>query len=224
MVHRTGALAASLLMSACATSIESGPPLENPTAIADRLRSGQGGDAPALIRFEWRYGDRRGDVEGDGVGRFNPPDSLRLDLFTSGDVAMAIASAGGRLTSRGQIEDIDVPPRPFVFAMAGLFRPEPDAVPRAFVAGGDSVLVYGPFGDRTHVFFLEGGRLDALEERRRDKVVRRVRVEWPADGVWPLRAEYRDFELPSRVRWDIEQVQSPVERHESEIYALPHTQ
>ena len=136
---------------------------------------------------------------------------------------MAIASADGQLTSRGQIEDIDVPPRPFIFAMAGLFRPEPGAVPRAYVADGDSVLVYGPFDDRTHVFRLENGRLESLEERRRDKVVRRVRVEWPTDGTWPLRAEYRDFERPSRVRWEIEQVHSPVERHQSEIYALPHT-
>ncbi|MGW8282772.1 MAG: hypothetical protein ACWGON_05690, partial [Gemmatimonadota bacterium] len=113
-------------------------------------------------------------MAGDGVGRFNPPDSLRLDLFTSGDAAMAIASANGQLTSRGQIEDIDIPPRPFVFAMAGMFRPEPGVIPRAFVAGGDSVLVYGPFGDRTHVFYLEHGRVNALEERRRDKVLRRV--------------------------------------------------
>lgn len=223
MVRWKGSLAAALLLAACAPSIESGPPLENPVAIADRLRSGQGATAPALIRFEWRYGDRRGDVEGDGVGRFNPPDSLRLDLFTSGDVAMAIASADGQLTSRGQIDDVDVPPRPFVFAMAGLFRPQPDAVPRAYVSGGDSVLVYGPFDDRTQVFRLENGRLETLEERRRDKVVRRVRVEWPTDGAWPLSAEYRDFERPSRVRWEIEQVQSPVERHQSEIYALPHT-
>jgi hypothetical protein len=216
-------VAAALLLAACATSIESGPPLDDPVEIANRLRSGQGSpDAPALIRFEWRYGDRRGDVEGDGVGRFNPPDSLRLDLFTSGDVAMAIATAGGQLRSRGQIEDIDVPPRPFVFAMAGLFRPEPDVVPRAFVAGGDSVLVYGPTGDRTQVFYIAHGRLESLEERRHDKVIRRVRVEWSAAGAWPVSAEYRDFELPSRVRWEIEQVQSPVNRHESEIYALPY--
>ena len=224
MVRRTGTVSAALLLAACATSIESGPPLDNPVAIANRLQSGAGSpDAPALIRFAWRYGDLRGDVEGDGVGRFNPPDSLRLDLFTSGDVAMAIASAGGRLTSRGQIEDIDVPPRPFVFAMAGLFRPEPGAVPRAFVAGGDSVLVYGPFGDRTQVFYVMQGRIEALEERRRDKVVRRVRVEWPVNGAWPLSAEYRDFERTSRVRWEIEQVQSTVDRHQSEIYALPYT-
>ena len=61
-------------------------------------------------------------MRGDGLARFNPPDSLRIDLFTSGDVAMAVASAGGRLTSLGEIEDLELPPRPFMFAMAGLFR------------------------------------------------------------------------------------------------------
>lgn len=217
-------LAATLSVAACATSVESGVPLADPLSIAARLGSEIDAQTPATIRFAWRYGDRRGDVEGDGIGRFNPPDSLRIDLFTSGDVAMAIASADGRLTSRGQIEDVDVPPRPFIFAMAGMFRPEPGSTPRAFVAGGDSVLVYGPPGDRTQVFYMDGGRLQAVEERQRDRVLRRVRIEWAGDASWPVEAEYRDFERPSRVRWEIEDVQSPVARFPSEIYALPFSQ
>jgi hypothetical protein len=216
-------LAATPLAVGCATSVESGVPLDDPAAIAARLGSEPGVQAPANLRFAWRYGDRRGDVEGDGVGRFNPPDSLRIDLFTSGDVAMAIASAGGRLTSRGQIEDVDVPPRPFIFAMAGMFRPDSGPAPRAFVNGADSVLVYGPIGDRTYVYRLEQGRLGSVEERRRDRVLRRVRVEWSETGVWPEQAEYRDFERPSRVRWEIENVESPVARHPGEIYALPYS-
>ncbi len=217
-------LAATHLVVACATSIESGVPLDDPAAIAARLGSEPGAQSPANLRFAWRYGDRRGDVEGDGVGRFNPPDSLRIDLFTSGDVAMAIATAAGRLTSRGQIEDVDVPPRPFIFAMAGIFRPDSGPPARAFLHGADSVLVYGPVGDRTFVYHLERGRLGAVEERRRDRVLRRVRVEWSESGAWPARAEYRDFERPSRVRWEIEEVLSPVARHRSEIYALPYQQ
>jgi hypothetical protein len=222
LLHQLGVLAASLLAAACATSVESGIPLEDPAAIAARLGSEPGAQAPANLRFAWRYGDRRGDVEGDGVGRFNPPDSLRIDLFTSGDVAMAIASAGGRLSSRGQIEDVDVPPRPFIFAMAGMFRPDSGPAPRAFVDGADSVLVYGPVGDRNFVYRLERGRLGSVEERRRNRVLRRVRVEWSETGAWPVEAEYRDFERPSRVRWKIEEVQSPVARHAGEIYALPY--
>jgi hypothetical protein len=222
-LRRIGVLAATPLATACATSVESGVPLDDPAAIAARLGSGPGVLAPANLRFAWRYGDRRGDVEGDGVGRFNPPDSLRIDLFTSGDVAMAIASAGGRLTSRGQIEDVDVPPRPFIFAMAGMFRPDSGPPPRAFVSGADSVLVYGPVGDRTYVYYLDGGRLDSVEERKRNRVLRRVRVEWSELSAWPIQAEYRDFERPSRVRWEIEEVQSPVDRHPREIYALPYS-
>ena len=217
-------LAATLFGAACATSVESGVPLADPAAIAARLGSEMAAPSPATIRFSWRYGDRRGDVEGDGVGRFNPPDSLRIDLFTSGDVAMAIAAAGGRLTSRGQIEEVDVPPRPFIFAMAGMFRPDSGSVPRAYVAGKDSVLVYGPPGAATQVFYLSGGRLTAVEDRRNDRVRRRVRIEWGEAGRWPIEAEFRDFERPSRVRWNIEQVESPVTRHPSEIYALPYPQ
>jgi hypothetical protein len=223
-LRRFGLLVAALSVAACATSVESGVPLADPAAIAARLGSEVAAQSPANIRFAWRYGDRRGDVEGDGVGRFNPPDSLRIDLFTSGDVAMAIATAGGRLTSRGQIEDVDVPPRPFIFAMAGMFRPDSESVPRAYVAGGDSVLVYGPPGDRTQVFYLNGGRLTAVEDRKGDRVMRRVRIDWSGGGSWPVEAEFRDFERPSRVRWNIEKVESPVTRHPGEIYALPYSQ
>ena len=223
-LRRLGMLAATPLVAACATSVESGVPLADPAAIAARLGSELVARSPATIRFSWRYGDRRGDVEGDGVGRFNPPDSLRIDLFTSGDVAMAIAAAGGRLSSRGQIDEVDVPPRPFIFAMAGMFRPDTGSVPRAYVTGRDSVLVYGPPGEGTQVFYMSGGRLTAVEDRRGDRVRRRVRIEWAATGGWTVEAEYRDFERPSRVRWNIERVESPVTRHPSEIYALPYPQ
>ena len=96
--------------------------------------------------------------------------------------------------------------------------------PRAYVAGKDSVLVYGPPGAATQVFYLSGGRLTAVEDRRNDRVRRRVRIEWAEAGRWPIEAEFRDFERPSRVRWNIEQVESPVTRHPSEIYALPYPQ
>ncbi|MFO7587960.1 MAG: hypothetical protein R6X22_07780 [Gemmatimonadota bacterium] len=222
-IRRAGARVLPLfLVGGCATAIESGPPLADPAAIAVRLASRTGAERPATLRLAWRYGDRRGDVRGEGVARFNPPDSLRLDLFTSGDVAMAVASAGGRLTSLGEIDEIEVPPRAFVFAMAGLFRPDGPEPPRGFLAGSDSVLVYGSAEGRTQVFFLRDGRLRRLEERRGGRVLRLVRLEWPVEGAWPTGAEFRDLHRPSRVRWTIESVRSPVARHPSEIYALPH--
>ena len=78
-------------LAGCATVIESGPPITNPAHLAARVGDDTGATVPVTLRFEWRYADRRGDIGGDGVGRYNPPDSLRVDLFTSGDVAMAIA-------------------------------------------------------------------------------------------------------------------------------------
>jgi len=210
-----------LLAGGCATAVESGPPLADPAAIAARLGSRAGSEAPASLRFGWQYGDRRGDVRGDGLARFNPPDSLRIDLFTSGDVAMAVASAGGRLTSLGEIEEIELPPRAFVFAMAGLFRPD-EGEPLGYLAGGDSVLVYGSGDGTRDVFYVREGRLRRVETRRGGRVLRFVAVEWPETGAWPAGAEFRDLERPSRVRWTIESVRAPVARHASEIYALPH--
>lgn len=221
-MRRAGARVLALLLAGgCATVVESGPPLADPAAIAARLGSRAGAKDPATLRFAWSYGDRRGDVRGDGVARYNPPDSLRIDLFTSGDVAMAVASAGGRLSSLGEIEEIEVPPRAFVFAMAGLFRPD-DLPPRGYLAGRDSILVYGPPDGTREVFYLREGRLRRVEERRGGRVLRFVAVEWPDEGAWPAGAEYRDLERPSRVRWTIESVRAPVARHASEIYALPH--
>ncbi len=210
-----------LLVGSCATAVESGPPLANPAAVAARLGSRAGSEAPASLSFAWRYGDRRGDVRGEGLARFNPPDSLRLDLFTSGDVAMAVASAGGRLTSIGEIEEIELPPRAFVFAMAGLFRPG-DGEPRGYLVGRDSALVYPGAEGARDVFYVREGRLRRVEERRGGRVLRFVAVDWPEAGAWPAGAEYRDLERPSRVRWTIESVRAPVARHASEIYALPH--
>ncbi len=223
-IRRAAVRAIPLFVAAgCATSMESGPPLADPGALASRAAGRAGAETPALIRFAWKYGDRRGDVRGDGVARFNPPDSLRLDLFTSGDVAMAVASASGSLTSLGQIEDVDVPPQSFVFAMAGLFRPAAGPSPRGFVAGEDSVLAYGSEGGRTQFFYLRDGRLRRLEERRNGRVERRVNLEWTDGGAWPQSAEYRDLERRSRVRWTIESVRAPVPNHPSEIYALPYS-
>ena len=172
------------------------------------------------MSFEWSYGDRRGSIDGEGAGRFQPPDSLRLDLFTSGDVAMAVALAGDRLSSLGQIEDVEVPPRAFLFAMAGLFRPDARTTPRGFESDGDTVLVYG---EETRLyFFVRGGRLAKVEERRQGGLRRRVELEWPPSGRWPAEAEYRDFDERSRVRWKIGEARIEEEPYPSDIFALPH--
>ena len=187
---------------ACTAPVETGPPIADPASTAARLLERSGADEASFVRFGWTYGDLRGDVEGDGAARFNPPDSLRLDLFTSGDVAMAIALAGERLTSLGEIEDVEVPPRPFLFAMAGLFRPDSGTVPRGFEVDGDTVLVYGAEAARLY-FFARQGRLVKVEERRNGRLRRRVELSWQDEASWPSEAEFRDLERPSRVRWTI---------------------
>lgn len=201
------------------TPIETGPPIADPGVAAAHWLARSGAEEPSLVRFEWSYGDRRGSVDGDGAARYNPPDSLRLDLFTSGEVAMAVALAGERLSSLGQIEDIEVPPRSFLFAMAGLFRPEPGATPRGFEADGDTVLVYGD--EPRLYFFARGGRLSKVEERRQGRLTRKVELQW-GTGPWPAEAEYRDLDEHSRVRWTVGESRIEEAPYPSDIYELPH--
>lgn len=200
--------------------VETGPPIADPAATAARLLERSGPDAPELVRFDWTYADRRGTVEGDGAARFNPPDSLRLDLFTSGEVAMAVALADRDLTTLGQIEDVEVPPRSFLFAMAGLFRPAGDAAPEGFVAGSDTVLVYGSEATKLY-FFARAGRLVKVEERRNNRLRRKVELSWSGDGSWPAEAEFRDFEQSSRIRWTTSETRTEEEPYPSDIFMLP---
>lgn len=207
-------------LAGCATAIESGPRIANPADLAARVRGETGADVPVTLRFEWRYADRRGDIGGDGVGRYNPPDSLRVDLFTSGDVAMAIAVADGELRSLGEIEDVEIPGLEFVYAMAGLFRPG-DGVAEGFMAGADSVLVYGAPASRRVYFYIRDGRLRRVEERSRNRTVQRVNLEWEAPGSWPSEAEYRNLQEHSRVRWRVEDIRTHEESHPAHAYDLP---
>ena len=200
--------------------METGPPIADPADAAVELLEGSGADVPSDIWFDWAYADRRGNVDGDGRARFNPPDSLRLDLFTSGDVAMAVSLAGESLTSLGEIEDVEVPPRAFLFAMAGMFRPD-SAVPRGFEVGGDTVLVYGPEDERLY-FFTRAGRLTKVEERRHGRLQRKVELSWGENPDWPVEAEFRDFGEASRVRWTIGRTRTRETPHPGDIFTLSH--
>ena len=210
----------ALGLTGCVSAIESGPPISNPADLAARVGSETGAAVPVTLRFDWRYADRRGDIGGDGVGRYNPPDSLRVDLFTSGDVAMAIAVADGQLRSLGEIEDVEIPGLEFVYAMAGLFRPG-DAQADGFVAGADSVLVYGGGPDRKVYFYVRDGQLRRVEERVRGRTVQRVNLEWEGATSWPSEAEYRNLSEHSRVRWRVEEITEHEESHPAHAYDLP---
>ena len=210
----------TLVLLSCASAVESGPPITNPADLAARVSSVTGVSVPATLRFDWRYADKRGDVGGQGVGRYNPPDSLRVDLFTSGDVAMAIAVAGGELRSLGEIEDVEVPPLEFIYAMAGLFRPRA-GVAQGYVAGSDSVLVYGGESSRKFYFYVRDGRLRRVEGRIHGRTVQRVNLDWDTSSSWPSEAEYRNLEEHSRVRWRMQEITNHEESHPGHAYDLP---
>jgi hypothetical protein len=204
----------------CASAIESGPPIANPADVATGVGTRTAVEVSVTLSFDWSYADRRGDIGGQGVGRYNPPDSLRVDLFTSGDVAMAIAVAGGELRSLGEIEDVAIPALEFVYAMAGLFRPG-DGVAEGYVSGADSVLVYGGESSRRTYFFVRDGRLRRVEERVRGRTAQRVNLEWAESADWPSEAEYRNFDEHSRVRWRVEEITNHEESHPAHAYDLP---
>lgn len=209
-----------LATTGCLSVVESGPPIANPADLAARLGDDTGAAVPVTLHFEWRYADRRGDIGGDGVGRYNPPDSLRVDLFTSGDVAMAIAVADGQLRSLGEIEDIEIPGLEFVYAMAGLFRPGGNRA-EGYVAGADSVLVYGGESERRTYFYVRSGRLRRVEQKAYGRTVQRVNLEWVDSATWPSEAEYRNLEESSRVRWRVEAITNHKESHPAYAYDLP---
>ena len=215
-------VAALLLVGAgCAGSgVSEGPPLPDPAASALEARRATGVAEPSEVRFRWEYGDEGGRLRGDGVARVNPPDSFRLDLFTTGEGSMAVALTGDRLATLGRIEDVELPEPPFMYAMAGVFRPGPGAPVRGRRSDGGRVLVYEAGAGRTRSYRLDGGgRLVSLEERSDGRVVRRIELTWPETGRWPARAEYREFGAPRRVAWSLEEIRR-TERFARDIYAL----
>jgi len=199
----------SLATAGCATAIETGLPLDDPAALTQRAMARRAADESTLLRFEWRYGDRQGSVSGDGVARFNPSDSIRLDLFAPGDVGMAVALTEVGLSVLGEIEDVELPPLPFLYAMAGIFRPGASEPVGGYEAkdGGDILVFRTASGSLIYYFVTPELRLSRVEEQLDDRTTRRLEITWPDPGepaAWPRKAEYRDFQAPNRVRWDLE--------------------
>lgn len=206
---------------ACSGRAARTAPLSDPAALADRHRAAVP-ESPYRVRLAWEYTDPRGPVSGEGVLRYTPPDSLRLDLFGPGDGSMAVALAGSGLRSAGQIEDVRLPPPPFLYASAGLFRPGSASLREGYRTESREVLVYPADGPGTLHFFFRGPQLRRVEERREGRVVRELTIEWPEDGgPWPDRAEYRDRLEESRARWETEEAVPVEEPFPRDIYELP---
>lgn len=214
-------LAVAVAVSAgCATRPASGPALEDPVAVAAQARQ-RGPSQPYYLEFDWEYADERGPVEGEGVLRFNPPDSLRLDLFGAGEASMAVSLTESGLRSLGQIEDVRLPTPPFLYGTAGLLRPGSREPIRGIRSEEGRVLVYRTSRGGERHFVLVDGRLERIEEYQGDRLLQRLRLEWAGEGPWPRGAEYRDLEAGSRARWEIRETRPREERFEREIFELP---
>lgn len=214
------AIGGASIVVACAAAAGAGPPLTDPAATAGRLRAATGAEAPARIRFRWEYGDEQGRLRGDGVARVNPPDSFRLDLFTSGEGSMAVALTDDSLSTLGEIEDLELPTAPFLYAMAGLFRPGRTEIVEGFRTEAGSVLSFEEANGRRRTFTFEDERLVRLEERAGGRVTQRITIAWDEDGDWPRAAEYRDLEAPRRVEWRLEEAVEEPSRFPAEIFEL----
>jgi hypothetical protein len=214
-------LVVPLLVSAgCAAGPASGPPLEDPVGVALDARQ-RGPSVPHYVELTWAYADERGSVDGEAVLRFNPPDSLRLDLFGAGEASMAVSLTESGLRSLGQIEEVRLPAASFMYGTAGLLRPGSEDPSRGIRTDEERILVYPTSGGGERHFALADGRLVRVEEFRADRLVRRLRLEWGDAGPWPRGAEYRDLEAGSRARWEIQETRPREERFEREIFELP---
>lgn len=213
------ALALAWIATACAASLQQGPPLADPAAVATRARDASGIDRPWQVRFRWEYADERGNLRGDGVARVNPPDRFRLDLFAT-EGSMAAVLVDDSLDTLGQIEDVELPAPAFLYAMAGVFRPGADVPDGGFERDGMEVLRYEAGAAGVRWYYLRHGRLERVEERRDGRLRRRIELAWGGDGSWPREATYRDDVTPSRVRWELETVRIVDRPWGPEIYEL----
>lgn len=218
-LRRASSLLVVVPLLGCAGGFETGEPLSDPGAVAARAAEASGADRPVRVIFQWEYADERGNLRGDGVARVNPPARFRLDLFSTAEGSMRAALVDDALDVGGDLEDVELPPPAFLYAMTGVFRPGSGAPSEGFTNGPYEVVGYPvPDGGVRH-FYLEGGRLVRVEERRDGRLERRIELEWGEDSVWPSEARYRaDVDPRTRVRWALERVVPQNEPFEDEIY------
>lgn len=215
-------VALALLAGGACAGTSARVPLPEPVEVARTARA-HAPDGAWRLTLEWEYADPRGPVRGDGVLRYTAPDSLRLDLLGPGDGSIAAALTGEGLRSVGQIQEVRLPPPPFLYAAAGLFRPAAGRPDRAWRERGERVLLYRR-DDAELVFRLEADRLVRVEERQGDRTVRRLELTWPDSAgstPWPATAEFRDHGRESRARWTVRRARPADGSFPPEIYDLP---
>lgn len=208
-------------LCACGAGLQRGEPLANPGEMAVAAVSSTGTTDPVRVVFEWEYADDRGRLRGDGAARVNPPDRFRLDLFSTAEGSMRAALVEGVLAVSGQIEDVQLPPPAFLYAMTGVFRPGVGEPTEGFRSADLDVLAYPADGSGVRYFYFRSGRLLRVEEREGSRMRRRIELEWGDEPAWPREARYRDDVTPSVVRWELQRVIPQEERFSNDIYDIP---
>jgi len=217
-----GMAACCFVVSTCAAGMRRGPEITRAASMVEGALAGSGVRQPMRVIFNWEYTGSSGRLRGEGVARVNPPDRFRLDFFGPAEGAMQATLVDGVLTASGDLEALQLPPATFLYAMAGLFRP-PDEVPRSgFVSGPFNVFEYeGPSPGGHQFFFLDGDRLDRLEEHRDGRRQRWITLERGIDSHWPDEASYRDAVNRNGVRWELLSVETVAEAYDEAIYSIP---
>ena len=213
--------ASIVVLAGCASGVQRGEPIAEPGRIAVEAIDATGASTPVRVVFEWEYADDRGRLRGDGAARINPPDRFRLDLFSTAEGSMRAALVDGVLSVGGQIEDVELPPATFLYAMTGVFRPGASEPAEGFRSGDLDVLAYPVNDGGVRYFYFGGLSLQRVEERRGGRIIRRIELEWGDDPTWPREARYRDDLTPSVVRWALDRVVPQEERFADDLYIIP---
>lgn len=204
----------------CSAALQRGAPLADPAGVAAGAHDASGARHPTSVWFDWEYVDERGNLRGEGRGRVNPPDRFRLDLFSTGEGSMSATLVDARLSTLGELEDVELPEPTFLYAMAGIFRPGDGPPSEGFESEGSRVVAYPTEDGATRYYFLRDGRLHRVEQRRGGRVERRIELEWGEDATWPLEARYRDSIVPNRVRWALVEIRIEGSPFPPDIYDL----
>jgi hypothetical protein len=133
---------------------------------------------------------------------------------------MAAVLVEDRLDTLGEMEDVELPAPPFLYAMAGVFRPGDEPPSAGFRSGESEVIGYTLPNGSNRYYFLRDSRLVRVEERQGNRLVRRIDLEWGTDDRWPREARYRDDLRPNRVRWELVEVRTEDTHWPVETYDL----
>ena len=207
----------------CARRLPEAVPIERPQELAQRLQGATLPERPLHIIFDWRYRGREGRYSGEGAVRFNPPDSVRLDLLGPGWSGVQSAVLLGADVHYVGEQRVTLPPPTFMWAMMGTFRPPAGAEPAGERRGERVELTYGLEGERSVTFIFDGlGRLVEAALELRGDAIEEIRLEpgeASGDFAVPREARYRDLRNFHEINIEVTRARAR-EPFESGIFAV----